>query len=95
MHQLVYEVMELAGVATKLPEAQWQNEIGNCVRKEDAVGEKVEYKITFHDHIIYVDVVGNNTCQKDDRMKGGQKYLAARGTRPEKAVQPQMHTGQL
>ena len=72
--------MELAGVATKLHDAQWHNEIGNCVQKEQAGGEKVEYKIRHHDHIIYIDEVGNNTCQKDDGMKGGQKYLAARGT---------------
>ncbi len=76
--------MELAGVASKIPEAQWQNEIVNCVRKEEAVGEKVEYKVRHHDHIIYEDEVGNNIFQKDNGMEVGQRYLAASGTWPRK-----------
>ncbi len=60
------------------------DEIGNCVREEEAVGEKAEYKIRHHEHIIYVDEVWNNTCQKDAGMKCGQKFLAARGTWPRK-----------
>jgi len=45
----------------------------------------VEYKITHADHILYVDEVGNNTCQKEDGSKGGQKFLVGRGTEPRNA----------
>ena len=70
---LVYEAMELAGDAKKLLESQWQNSNRNWAGNEEAVGEKVQYVIKHHDHIIYIDKVGgSNTCQKDDSiMKGG------------------------
>ena len=81
MYDLVYEAMEIAGVAKKLPQPEWQNGKGEKVsNKEDAVGEKVEYQLTHPDHILYVDEVGNNTCQKEDGGKGGQKMLIGRGT---------------
>ena len=56
----------------------------NGVIMEQTLGEKVEYKIRHHDHIIYVGEVGNNTCQKDDGMKDDQKYFVARGTQSRK-----------
>ena len=80
MYELVYKARSQAGVAEKLPEAQWQNKKGERVSKEMSVGEKVEYKVTYPDHILYVDEVGNNTCQKEDGNKGCEKYLALRGT---------------
>ena len=85
MYDLVYKAMEQASVAEKLPEAQWQNEKGEHVSKEMSVGQQVQYKITHPDHILYVDEVGNNTCQKDDGNKGDVKYLAQRGTQSRKA----------
>ena len=85
MYELVYKAMSQAGVAEKLPEAQWQNEKGEHVSKEMTVREKGEYKVTHPDHILYVDEVGNNTRQKDDGNKGGEKYLALRGTQSRKA----------
>ena len=51
---------------------------------KDVFGEKVEYAITHPNHIIYVDEVGNNTCQRDDGSKGGQKFLGARGSQARK-----------
>ena len=78
MYQLVYEAMEHAGVATKLAEPEWQNKMGETVNSQaEACGEKVAYKITHADHILYVDEVGNNTSQRDDGHKG-EKYLVAR-----------------
>ena len=84
MYSLVYEAMEPAGVVTKLPVEEWQNERGECVSRDQAVGEKVKYKITHPEHIIYVDEVGNNTCMKDDGSKGGQRFLTARGSQARK-----------
>jgi len=84
MYNLVYEAMAQAGVAKKLPVKQWQNMRGESVSMKDAVGEKVEYEITHPDHILYVDEVGNNTCQRDDGSKGGQKFLGARGSQARK-----------
>ena len=76
VNKLVYKAMAKAGVAEKLPEAQWQNEKGEHVSKEMSVGEKVEYKVTHPDQILLcVDEVGNNTCQKDDRNKGVRNIL--------------------
>ena len=81
MYDLVYEAMEIAKVAKKLPEPEWQNEKGEKVsNREEAVGEKVEYELTHPDYILYVDEVGNNTCQKEDGSKGGQKMLVERGS---------------
>ena len=81
MYNLVYEAMEIAGVAKKLPQPEWQNEKGEKVsNREEAVGEMIEYELTHPDHVLYVDEVGNNTCQKDDGSKGGQKMLVGRGT---------------
>ena len=48
------------------------------------MGKKVEWEISHPNHIIYVDEVCNNICQKDDGSKGGQKFLAARGSHPRK-----------
>ena len=72
--------MERAGVTRKLPLNQWQNKRGERVSEQDDVGEKVEYEITPPDHILYMDEVGNNTCQRDDGSKGGQNFLGARGS---------------
>ena len=33
--------------------------------EEQAVDEKVQYRVTHLDHILYVHEVGNNTCQKN------------------------------
>jgi len=86
MYDLVYEAMEIAGVVEKLKESEWQNSMGERVSdKDNAVGEKVEYKITHPDHILFVDEVGNNTCQKDDGHKGGQKFLVERSSQPRTA----------
>ena len=49
------------------------------------MGEKVEYEITHSDHILYVYEVRNNTCQKEDGSKDGQKFLVGRGTEPRNA----------
>ena len=81
MYNLVYKSMEIAKVAKKLPEPEWQNKNGEKVsNREEAVGEKIENELTHPDYILNVDEVGNNTCQKEDGSKGGQKMLVGRGT---------------
>lgn len=86
MYSLVYEAMEVAGVARKLPQAEWRNERDERVSSEaEAVGRKVEYEVTHPDHMLYVDEVGNNTCQKEDGNKGGGKYLTERCQEPRNA----------
>ena len=83
MYDLVYEAMNMAGVAEKLSEPEWQNQSGQKVSCEsEATGEKVEYRILHPDYILHVDEVGNNTCQRDDGHKGGQKYLVERDSQP-------------
>ena len=42
MYDLVYESIEIAGVTEKLLEAEWQNELGEKVDEDVAIGEKVE-----------------------------------------------------
>ena len=62
MYSLKYEAMEVAGVARKLPQAEWRNERDERVSsKAEAVGRKVEYEVTYPDHMLYLDEVGNNT----------------------------------
>ena len=83
MYDLVYEAMHVAGVAEKLTVPEWQNKAGEKVSCEsEATGEKVEYRVTHPDYILHVDEVGNNTCQRDDGHKGGQKFLVERGFQP-------------
>ena len=83
MYDLVYEAMHVAGVAEKLCLPEWQNEAGEKVSYEsEATGEKVENRVTHPDHILHVEEVGNNTCQRDDGHKGGQKFLVERGFQP-------------
>ena len=74
--------MEIASVAKKIPQPEWQNKKGEKVsNKEDAVREKFEYQLTHPDHILYMDEVFDNTCQKGDGGKGGQKMIfLGRGT---------------
>ena len=79
MYDLVYDAMEKSSVVERLLEPEWENEFGEQVQQDKAVGEKVEYHITHLDHILYVDEVGNNTCQKDDGHNGGQKFLVQLG----------------
>ena len=39
MYDLVYKSVEITGVAEKLPEPEWQNELGEKVSEANAVGE--------------------------------------------------------
>ena len=82
MYDLVYKSMEIAGVAEKLPEPEWQNELGEKVSEDKAVGEMVEYKVTHPEYILFAEKVRNFACQKDDGHMGGQKFLVKRVCQP-------------
>jgi len=86
MYNIVYEAMHMAGVVEQLNEPEWQNAAGEKVSCEgESTGEKIQYKIIHPDYILHVDEVGNNTCQRDDGHKGGQRYLVQRGSQPRTA----------
>ena len=50
--------------------------------EREAVEQKVEYEVAHPDHVMYMDKVSNNTCQKEDENKGGGKYLTERTQEP-------------
>ena len=55
MYDLVYKSIEIAGVAEKLLEPEWQNELGKKVTEDKAAGEMVEYRVTHPESILFAD----------------------------------------
>ena len=84
MYDLVYDQMVSAGLARMLPESEhyWIDENGEKVQSEsDAVGMKVKIEITHPEFILFGDEVGTDISQKEGGHVGGQKFVAAKGSR--------------
>ena len=82
MYNLVYDVMDEAGVLEKLEEPIWMNLNEEVVEsKEEAHGDKVRYKVKYPEYCVFVDEVGNNTNMKDDGNVGGEKLLKKKGSK--------------
>ena len=72
IYNIVYDVMDEAGVLEKLEEPVWMNPNEEVVEsKEEAHGEKVRYKVNYPEYCVFVDEVGNNTNMKDNGNVGG------------------------
>ena len=83
MYDGVYDEMVAAGVAEHLNEKVWMDIDGNlCLSEEEAFGEKVDTVVTHPDFLLFVDEVSNNTNQKNDGPKGGEKVLCERSLTP-------------
>ena len=77
MYDLVYQEMEISGVATELEKPIYMDRVGNFVEKENAYGLKVTHRITHPQYILHGDEVGNNKNQRSDGSFGVEKRLAS------------------
>jgi hypothetical protein len=76
MYDDVYATFGMANVAIKLDKPQWIDRDNNIVaNEEEAFGRKSDILVTRPDMIIMVDECGDNTSQKQDGTKGGQKKI--------------------
>ena len=65
-----------AGAAIKLDATAWFNKDGNkAPTEENCAGQQSSYKLTCPDLVLFMDEVGDNTSQKNNRNVGGQKLL--------------------
>ena len=82
IYNLVYNVMDEAGVLGKLEEPVWMNLNKEVVEsKEEAYGEKVMYNVKYPEYCVFVDEAGNNTNMKDDGNVSGEKLLNKKGSK--------------
>jgi hypothetical protein len=80
MYDEVYEAMEHAGVAQKLPEPMWVDEKQQITEEANAFGRKATHLLIRPDYVVFVDEVGCNTSQEGDGARGGEKKIVSRGT---------------
>ena len=86
MYQIVYGLFVEWGHAVKLPQPQWQDEHGNEVPKERAMGSQVEYKLLYPDRILTMDETGDNGNQAKDFATREHKVICETdGPQPKKA----------
>ena len=83
MYDLVYEQMIRSGVAKQLEphEYYYVNSKGDKVSKLESVGLQVKVEVIHPEYILFGDEVGTDISQKNDGHVGGQKFVAAKGTR--------------
>ena len=92
MYTLVYQAMEIAGVAQKMPAPVYMNKRGDIVSSEkEAYGEPVQYDVNHSDYIVFVDEVGTNTNMKDDNRVGGERVIALVGEDAKETVSVSDH----
>ena len=71
MNNNMYESMVDASVAVKLGATTWFNNDGNeAPTEENSVGRQSSYKLTHPDLVLFMDEVGDNTSQKNNRNVG-------------------------
>ena len=80
MYQIIYNLFLQWKLAIKLPAPQWQDEYGNEVPKEQAMGSQVEYKLLHPDMILTMDETGDNGNQADDAQTRQYKVVCEKGT---------------
>ena len=54
MYRIIYNLFLEWKLAIKLPAPQWQDQYGNKVPKEQAMGSQVEYKLLHPDMILAI-----------------------------------------
>ena len=76
MYKEVYEAMVQISVVIKLDNEVMVNRDGKVVQSEVlAFGRKTKYLLLHPELVLFIDEVGDNTSQKNDRNVGGQKFL--------------------
>jgi hypothetical protein len=77
MHQEVYKEMNSTGIACKLDkEVFLDKSYGGIVEhEEEGFGLKTQYYLERPDKLIFVDEVGSNTSQANNRNMGSEKLL--------------------
>jgi hypothetical protein len=87
MYKDVYAQFAKWGVAYKNDKPEWQDEFGNKVAKEDAMGAPVEYEMLWPDRVLTMDETGDRGNQADDPATRGDKVICeSDGTQPKKGA---------
>ena len=86
MYSHIIDEMVDAKLAVKLETPVWKDRAGNVCMEKDALGCKVTHDILRPDMCIVGDEVGGNISMKGDGHAGGELYLCAKGTIPQKKV---------
>ena len=86
MYKLVYALFFQWGLTAKLSKPQWQDQDGNEVTEDKALGCKVEYELLYPDRILTMDETGDNGNQSDDTSSRvrGSKAICEDGVIPTK-----------
>ena len=81
MYKMVYGLFLEWQHAIELPESQWQDQHGNEVPEDEAIGCKVEYKLLYPDRVLTMDETGDNGNQSGDKINRGDKFICETGKR--------------
>ena len=80
MYTQIYKSYLDAGVARRLDKAENRNRDGVVVESDsERFGEPCDIEVLHPDHILFMDEVGCNTNQKEDKNIGGTTYCAPKG----------------
>jgi len=84
MYDACYLQMVLTGLAIKLPEPVFMNKAGEVVPPGDpsVYSLPVCHQFIHLNWVLFMDEMGINTNQKEDRHNGGEKYMCPLGTTP-------------
>jgi hypothetical protein len=82
MYDVIYVKLEEKGLAEKWEEQQILDKEGSIVMDEkNMYGRPTTYNLTHPEKMIFVDEVGDNTSQANDRNKTGTSYVTGNGLR--------------
>ena len=86
MYDDIYDVLEENKLAVKLIEPAMMDGEGKIVTDTNKqVGRKVTHKFTHPENVYVFDEKGCNTSQENDRRRGNQNFICARGSITQKA----------
>ena len=75
MYTMVYALFVEWGHAVELEHPQWQDQEGNEVPEDQALGSKVKYKLTHPDLILTMDETGDKGDQSEDNPTRSNKVM--------------------
>ena len=75
MYSMIYALFVLWGHAVELEHPQWQDQEGNEVPEDQALGSIVKYKLTHPDLILTMDETGDKGDQSEDNPTRNNKVM--------------------
>ena len=89
MYDKIYHTFITTGVARNLEVPVYQDIDGKVVSEDDRYGELIDLKMLHPEYILFANKTGLNTSSKDDRNKGGTKFVCSLNKVPKTNVQHQ------